>query len=226
MSRYFITSTGTEIGKTLVTAALCNQLQKSGRQVRALKPLISGYVQGDAGSDSAVLLAALGQEQSEANIAAISPWRFAAALAPSMAAKLEGRSIALDEVVAFCQAQKDEVLLAEGAGGIMAPINEQHTMLDWMVALSWPVVLVAGSYLGSISHTLTALEVLRARGLIVQAVVLSETAQSSVTLAQTAAELARFVPAGVPIIKIPRIDAQYAIAEHVPPLTGLIRELV
>jgi len=54
-----------------------------------------------------------------------------------------------------------DVVLAESAGGIMTPLDDRHTMLDVMERLRWPVILVAGSYLGAISHTLSALEVLK-----------------------------------------------------------------
>ena len=60
-----------------------------------------------------------------------------------------------------------DVLLIEGIGGIMVPLDDEHTVLDWMLVLQLPVILVAGSYLGTLSHTLTALDVLRRRGLTV-----------------------------------------------------------
>ena len=67
-------------------------------------------------------------------------------------------------------------MLIEGVGGIMVPLDERHTVLDWMSALRLPVLLVAGSYLGTISHTLTALHVLAQRNLDIAAVVVSESA--------------------------------------------------
>ena len=66
------------------------------------------------------------------------------------------------------------VLLIEGIGGIMVPLDDRHTVLDWMTLLRIPIVLVAGTYVGTISHTLTALEVLVRRNLDIAAVVVSE----------------------------------------------------
>ena len=89
----------------------------------------------------------------------MSPWRFAAPLAPDMAAAREGRALDFDRPDRVCRHAIDartDVLLIEGIGGIMVPLDERHTVLDWMVALRLPVLLVAGSYLGTISHTLTA----------------------------------------------------------------------
>ena len=83
MSTLFVTATGTEIGKTLVTAALCHQLRGAGRPVRALKPVLSGYDPATlAESDPGVLLASLGEAVTEDAVARITPWRFAAPLSP------------------------------------------------------------------------------------------------------------------------------------------------
>ena len=88
--QFFITSTGTGIGKTLVTASLCWQLQKEGESVTALKPVISGYDATDLTNDSAQILMGCGVEPTPSAQEAISPWRFRAPLAPTMAAAKDG----------------------------------------------------------------------------------------------------------------------------------------
>ena len=98
------------------------------------------------------------------------------------------------------------VLLIEGAGGLMSPVSAEHIMLDWIVALGLPVILVAGSYLGTISHTLTALDVLARRSLKVAAVVVSETAGSPVRLEETRDTLARFAPQHA-LVALPRLPS-------------------
>ena len=106
---------------------------------------------------------------------ACSPWRFSAPLSPHMAARREGRSIALNEVVDFCrQPGEARLRLIEGVGGVLVPINDRETTADWMAALGVPVILVVGTYLGAISHALTAFESLRGRGITVQGVVVNE----------------------------------------------------
>ena len=224
MHPYFITSSGTGIGKTLVTTALCWQLRHAGRQVTALKPVISGFSLNDPDSDSALILRSGGFTSTPQMIDAISPWQFAAPLSPSLAAKQEGTKIDMDKLLGFCHehgALPIDVLLIEGAGGVMAPLTEKHTMLDWMVALNWPVILVGGTYLGSLSHTLTALETLRVQGLSIKAVIINESEGSTVTLMDTIDELTHFMPPGVPLVKIPRLRAQAEMWQHVPHISWI-----
>jgi dethiobiotin synthetase len=125
-------------------------------------------------------------------------------MSPDAAARQEDRRIDVDEVVTFCQSaieQRQEILLIEGVGGIMVPLDEQRTILDVMMALQLPLILVAGSYLGTISHTLTALDALFRRDLSVLAVIVSETLGSTVPLKETVAAIGRFAE---PVIGLPR----------------------
>jgi dethiobiotin synthetase len=205
VSAIFITATGTDIGKTFVAASVIRHLRQMGRRVDAIKPVVSGFDPAQAAaSDPGVLLAALGLPITAEGIERISPWRFRAALSPDLAAQREERSIDVDHVVAFCQsaiAQCQGILLIEGAGGIMVPLDGQRTMLDVMMALQVPLILVTGSYLGTISHTLTALDSLYRRDLKVMAIIVSETPGSPVPLDDTVAAIARFAE---PVIGVPR----------------------
>jgi dethiobiotin synthetase len=160
-----------------------------------------------AASDTAILLNAAGLPVDERHVQACSPWRFAAALAPDRAAALEGRDLDLAEIVGWCRARlaeaaPDQVVLVEGAGGLMSPVTREATVLDWMKALGLPAILVAGSYLGAISHALTAIEVVRASGFSPRAVVVSESIESA-GLHETIEALRRFAP-GVDVIGLPR----------------------
>jgi dethiobiotin synthetase len=216
MTAIFITATGTGIGKTFVTVGLLRYFRKAGRKVEAIKPVVSGFdPAAPQGSDPAQLLAALGREASPDEIARISPWRFRARLSPHMAAKQEGRAISCTEVIEFCRramaACRDGVLLIEGVGGIMVPLEEHHTVLDWMTILRIPVILVAGTYVGTMSHTLTALEVLVRRNLNVAAVVVSESEGSAASLADTVATVARFADL-IDVVGVPRLAS--GASEH------------
>jgi len=206
MSALFVTGAGTNVGKTFVTAGLIRHLRRRGQSVEALKPIVSGFdPAAPSGSDPAVLLDALGREVTPDNLARISPWRFAAPLSPDMAARAENRSIDMQGVVDICRraiAADADVLLIEGVGGIMAPLDERHTALDVMTQLGLPLIFVGGSYLGAISHILSALEVLRHRGLKVRAIVVSETPGSTVGLDATLATLSHF--AAAPLLALPR----------------------
>lgn len=202
MSVFSIAGAGTDIGKTYVAVALIRALRRRNVPVDALKPVASGYnAAAAAESDPGLLLAALGLPADRPNLDRICPLRFAAPLSPPLAAQREGRRIVHDEVVAFCRerasASAGGLLLVETAGGVMSPLDDDHTMLDLMMALEAPVVLVGGSYLGAISHTLTALAVLRGAGLPVVAIALSESEGDNPFTETLAAlgRLARDVPA-------------------------------
>lgn len=206
---HFITAAGTDLGKTWVTAGLAQALRARGQRVRALKPVMSGYRDADAAaSDAGRLLAACGRQPTPANVAAISPWRFAAPLSPDRAAALEGHSIDVGALVDWCRAEcarDDAAVLIEGIGGVMAPLDAQHTVRDWIAALGLPTLLVCGTYLGAVSHALTALAALRDRGIVPAAVVLDESADG-VGLGDSSASLAPHL-GGVPLIGVGRDDA-------------------
>jgi dethiobiotin synthetase len=215
MTAIFVTATGTDIGKTFVTTGLIRHFRGAGRAVDAIKPVVSGFDPAAwQNSDPAVLLSALGRPLTLDEAERISPWRFAAPLSPDMAAQREGRNIAFVKVVDFCRrafAARRGVLLIEGIGGIMVPLDDRRTVLDWMSMLRIPIILVTGSYVGTISHTLTSLEVLARRNLDVAAVVVSESAGSAASLEDTVATLQRFVEP-IDVVGIPRLAA--GTAEH------------
>ena len=116
----------------------------------------------------------------------------------------------LDELIDFCVAPTgQDYVLVEGAGGVLVPINPEATMSDWMVGLKnktdLRVVLVVGSYLGTISHTLTALESLNTRGLTPAVIVISTSEVNPVPVEETVEVMARFA-GNVPIAVVPRLD--------------------
>ena len=211
MTAIFITATGTDVGKTYVAASLIGHFRAMGRVVEAIKPVVSGFDPAQAsGSDPAVLLRALGAPVTIENIERISPWRFRAPLSPDLAARREGRSIDADEVIAFCQGAVDnrrDLLLIEGVGGVMVPLDEQRTILDVMMTLRLPLILVTGSYLGTISHTLTTLDSLYRRDMSVLAIIVSETPGSTVSLDDTVAAISRFAEPVIGLPRRPRKDA-------------------
>ena len=207
MRAFFVTASGTEVGKTVVACLLCRQLSAAGTRVRAVKPVITGFADdAPGGTDTALLLDAQGLDATPGAIAEASPWRFRAALSPDMAARREGRSIDFQGLVDFCRGLRDEagdVLLIEGLGGVLVPLTDKETVADWIAALEVPALLVTGSYLGTLSHTLSAAESLKARGVPLAAVIVSESADSPVPLAETVETLERFV---TPVLALPRLN--------------------
>lgn len=223
MRAFFMTATGTDIGKTYLACGLIRAWRGQGLKVGAFKPVLSGFDPAQAAeSDAGQLLAALGQPVSSQALDAISPWRYAAALSPDAAAAKEGKRVDYDAVLAASRRFLDgahDVALIEGAGGVMAPLSDDRTMLDWMADVRLPAILVAGSYLGTLSHTLTALEVLAARRVPVALVVMNETPGSTVPLAENAAALARRWPAA-PVRTLPRNASAQAMAAMAGLLAG------
>ena len=175
--------------------------------MRAVKPVITGFADdAPGGTDTALLLDAQGLDATPEAIAEASPWRFGAALSPDMAARREGRSIDFRRLVDFCRGLRDEagdVLLIEGLGGVLVPLTDKETVADWIAALEVPALLVTGSYLGTLSHTLTAAEALKARGVPVAAVIVSESEEGPVPLAETVETLERFI---TPVLALPRLN--------------------
>jgi dethiobiotin synthetase len=207
VSAIFVTGTGTDVGKTFLSAALIRHWRAAGHAVTAFKPVASGFDPATAqASDAGVLLEALGRPIND--IDAMSPWRFAAPLSPDMAAAREGRILDFEAIVEFSRqvATSADRVLIEGVGGIMVPLDERHTVLDWMSALRLPVLLVAGSYLGTISHTLTALRVLAQRNLMVAAVAVSESAVPGAPLDETVKTIARFADM-IEVLGVPRLSS-------------------
>ena len=211
MSAVFITATGTDIGKTFVAAGLIRHWRAVGGGADALKPVVTGFhPDRAASSDPGVLLEALGRPINAAEIECISPWRFAEPLSPDMAARQERREIDFEALVAYSRkalATMTSPTLIEGIGGVMVPLDDRHTVLDWIAALNIPVLIVTGSYLGSLSHTLTSLDALKRRDVPVKALVINETLGSTVSLTDTVATLSRFA-APIPIVTLPRVAAE------------------
>lgn len=189
MSAYFVTAVGTGVGKTFTTCALLHAARARGQQAQGYKPIISGWDDADSASDTLEIIRAGSAGQT---IEEVSPWRFTAPLAPHRAAALENKTLDTDALVAWSRARVGQkgLTLIEGVGGVMVPLTNTTTTLDWMAALELPVILVTGSYLGAISHTLTALHALRSKKLQVAALVMSETHGSSVTLEEAMTGLA------------------------------------
>ncbi|MBO1022083.1 dethiobiotin synthase [Methylobacterium sp. SD274] len=207
----FVAGAGTEIGKTYVTASLTRALRAQDCAVSTLKPLASGVPPfGDPAfreSDTAILLDAQGMPLTAETVEACSPWRFAAPLSPDLAAAREGRSLSLFELVSWCEARlqggaPEAIIVIEGVGGLMSPVTSEATGLDWLKALALPTILVSGSYLGAISHALTAAETLRCHGQRLLAVVVCESLGAPTSPETVADAIARHVP--VPVVCIAR----------------------
>lgn len=222
MAGYFISATGTDAGKTLFTAGLVWQLRQQGKQAHAVKPVVSGFTQTElAASDTGQLLAAMEQPVNAANADAISPWRYPEPLSPHIAGRHDA-SLTDETITAFCEyaLKQDGLCLIEGAGGIMSPLVQGFTQADLVQRLNIPVILLAGCYLGSISHTLTAVEALRARGIAIAAIGVNAGQQPLTSLEDTRDSIASHLPQALPVFTLPVISpTTKPIWQSLPPLT-------
>ncbi len=227
----FITATGTEIGKTLVACALTAQARDAGRSVRVLKPVASGVdmdsTEGLAASDPGQLLQSLGRPVTRETIASVTPWLYRAALAPNMAARRAGAVLAFEPILEFCRAGlkgSEDLVLVEGVGGLMAPVTDEVLVLDWLRALKLPALLVAGAYLGTISHILTAAAVLRQSGAPLAGLVISDHGDGPVPMDELQQTLRQFLP-GVPMVGFGPVPDTAARWTHLPPLLPLVEAM-
>ena len=150
----FITGTDTGIGKTVLTALLARFLRARGVHAAALKPICSGG-RDDARKIFAAMNGALSLDE-------INPWHFRAAIAPLLAARREKKSVRLAQIVAHVRAtrQKSDLVLVEGAGGLLSPLGENFNSRDLIVALRAMPVIVAANKLGAVNHLLLTLAAL------------------------------------------------------------------
>jgi dethiobiotin synthase len=161
----FVTGTDTNVGKTVVAAALMLRYRELGT-LRYWKPIQTG-IEHDDDTATVQLLGCLADEVFAPGI------RLQRPLAPYLAAELSGVRITTSDLRAYPGGDAVRTRwVAEGAGGVLVPINESEFMTDLMVELGMPVLVVARSSLGTINHTLMTLEVLRRHKLNVAAVVM------------------------------------------------------
>ena len=173
MRGLFVTGTGTDVGKTVVAAAILAALRARGERVVAFKPAVSGTeerVDPDWPPDHELLAAASGEDP-----ASVSPAVFAAPLSPHLAAELAGEPLdpALLRGAFDARAAEAETIVVEGVGGLLVPLTRDYLVRDLAVDLGLPLVVAASPGLGTINHTLLTLEAARAAGLTVAGVVMT-----------------------------------------------------
>lgn len=162
---FFITGTDTGVGKTYVACKLIQQYVALGYKVVGMKPVAAGcdWVDGEWVNDDVLKLEAVSNVK--APRALINPYSFKEAVAPHIAAELAGVEIKMAVIQqAFAAlSQLADIVIVEGAGGFLVPINQQQTFADLVVLLNIPVILVVGIKLGCINHTLLTIEAIKAR---------------------------------------------------------------
>lgn len=177
-----MTGTDTDVGKTWVTAGIAAWLTKKGRRPGIIKPVATGLADTcSPDSDAAIVLRAAGWPVNPDSIAMANPIRFREPVAPTVAARAEGKTCEWTEVIDAVRRSilgwanlGADVLLIEGAGGVCCPLAEGGiTMLELIQALDFPALVVARKSLGTLNHTISAVRLLSAGPTRIAGVVLN-----------------------------------------------------
>ena len=163
---YFVSGIDTDIGKTVATGVLAKQLLQQGKSVITQKPVQTGCQ--DIAEDIAVHRKIMDIPMQEADKQGLTmPEIFGYPASPHLAARLDGRALDLDKIRTTTQelATQYEIVLVEGAGGLMVPLTEDLLTIDYIQQQAYPVILVTSGRLGSINHTLLSFSALKQYGI-------------------------------------------------------------
>ena len=198
MKRWFVTGTDTEVGKSVVTAALA---ASSPGTVAALKPVASGVAPGTFGEDAELL----GRAAGHAQVCVALPLP----VSPHRAAAEEDQALELEALLEWIEGHQAEEVWVEGVGGWAVPLSWTVSVADLAEALGAPVVVVAADRLGVLNHTLLTVRAIQSRGLEVAGVVLNAAGparpQDGDARRFNLLDLRELLP-GVPVVPCPHLD--------------------
>jgi dethiobiotin synthetase len=199
----FVTGTGTDVGKTIVAAAIARTLAAAGTRVAVFKPVITGLDSGGE-ADHELLRRAAGSEQSDEEI---TPYRYGEPASPHLAAQRAGERVEPGHLLnaARAAAESADFLVCEGIGGLIVPLSPAYLVRDLAADLGYPLVIAASPGLGTINHTLLTIDAGRAAGLEVAAVVLTPWPQSPSEIELSNRETIRSL-AAVEVLTLPPLD--------------------
>lgn len=177
MTGFFITGTDTGVGKTVVTACLLALFKKRGLNVGVMKPLETGVdaiCSSPANSDAKFLMESAAIED---DLAEVCPVRLKPAASPYQAAMIENQSIDLDKILSAYQtlSNRHPWMLVEGIGGLLTPIHKDYLVVDLIRDIGLPVILVCRYRLGTLNHSLLALDHLKRINLEVRGIIFNQT---------------------------------------------------
>jgi dethiobiotin synthetase len=176
MSRgYFITGTDTGVGKTFVTSIIAKALTNAGIDTGVMKPVETGCAVKNKRLVPKDALTLKGSSGAKDHIDIINPYRFSPPLAPNIAARLKGIKLDLNKINGCYKAlsKAHDLVLVEGAGGLLAPLTDEKTVADLALFLKLPLIIVAPSRIGVINHTLLTVECARGSNIPVKGIVLN-----------------------------------------------------
>ncbi|MCB0864257.1 MAG: dethiobiotin synthase [Solirubrobacterales bacterium] len=202
---FFVTGTGTDVGKRVVADVIARAAAERGERVRVFKPAVSGLDDGGE-SDHALLRRAAGSPQSDEEIA---PYRYGPPVSPHLGAEMEDEEIDPQRLLATAAAAREgsSFFVCEGVGGILVPLAPGYLIRNLAADLALPLVIVAPPGLGTINHTLLTIEAAWTAELDIHAVVLNRWPKRPTKVQrsnrETIAELG-----GVEVLTLPKIDLE------------------
>ena len=208
---YFVTGTDTGVGKTLISCALLHGFSAQGKRVVGMKPVAAGC--DDDGQNEDVL-----QLRAAGNVAVgygqINPYCFVPAIAPHLAAQRAGVIMQFSRIAASYHelAAQADVVIVEGAGGLLVPLNAQQDSADLVEELGLPVILVVGMRLGCLNHALLTAEAIEQRGLMLAGCVANIVDPGMAMIEQNIAALQQRIAATLlgTVHYLPEADARVA----------------
>jgi dethiobiotin synthetase len=176
MNGFFFTGTDTGVGKTLIAGAIARALSLQGRRVGVMKPFESGCRRDGATLVPADAVFLRNMAGSQDDLALICPYAFERPLAPGIAARSEHVTINIEKVQKIFKqlSAPYDIMLVEGAGGLMVPISEELLMIDVIGLLKLPLIIVARTALGTINHTLLTVREAQRAGIRVHGIILNK----------------------------------------------------
>jgi dethiobiotin synthetase len=164
---FFITGTDTGIGKTTASLALMPALQHHGLRVAAMKPVAAGCEHTPQGLRNDDALQLMQQSSVQLPYELVNPYTYEPAIAPHIAAQQADRPINIPHIVDCYQqiASQADVVIVEGAGGWLVPLNDNETLADLACALQLPVINIVGIRLGCLNHALLTTQSIAASNL-------------------------------------------------------------
>jgi len=223
MKGAFVTATGTGVGKTWLACALATACVQKGKRVAAIKPIETGV---DPDPTDALQLARACHDPSLARATGL--YRAREPLAPYAIEKRGGPSVgslrALSKRIRELASNADYAIV-EGVGGVLVPLDREHTIADLAALLDLQTILIARNALGVLSYTLTAMEALRKRNVSVRAIVLNHVDRShrdDLSRASNAEVLADYFPR-IPIVRVPRVQGPDGMVDAAAQLLNTLK---
>jgi dethiobiotin synthetase len=208
----FVTATDTGVGKTVVTAALVALYRSRRRDAVPMKPVQTGCSTDGSGKrsspdlDFALAFNNLQFDETERDL--MCPFRFTMPASPHLSAAREDTAVSLD-VLLQCHAQlaaRHDVVIVEGAGGVLSPLNRSECMADLIEALRAPTIIVARPTLGTLNHTRLTLHEIQRRALVIAGIVISKSEPGDLTiLERDNLEMIEQMSDGLPVVYLPFI---------------------